>query len=202
MSKSTSERNNIRTLRKARGWSLAKLAELADTSPQQLDRLEKGERRLHKDMIFKLAEALHCSTAELIDDLEVETIPLVGYVGAGAVVNAIDDNIKGQGLEPLPMPILKRTDIPANEILAVRVKGDSMLPVISDGWTIYYRTKHCIEDCLRALCVVKVRDGSEYVKVLTKGSKPGLFTLTSYNASPIEDVELEWAYKIISIEPR
>lgn len=49
--------NNIELLRKQRGWSRPELARQMGTSPQQIERLEKGTRRLAKDWIDKAASA-------------------------------------------------------------------------------------------------------------------------------------------------
>ena len=38
--------NNIQAMREERGWSRPELARLAKTSPQQIERLEKAQRRL------------------------------------------------------------------------------------------------------------------------------------------------------------
>lgn len=196
-------RNRLKEFRLARQLSLQELADLVGTTNQQISHLEKGKRKLTIEWADKIAQALHINRNELWSDTNsVDKIPLVGYVGAGAEMHTIDDHIKGDGLEQLEMPIIKRTDISAKEILAVRVKGDSMLPLIRDGWTIYFHIKNDPESCLKELCVVKLTDGRHFIKELRKGSRPNRYNLISFNASEIEDVEIAWAYKIISIEPR
>ena len=42
-------------------------------------------------------------------------------------------------------------------------------------------------------CIVKVKDGPLYLKLLRRGSQPHLFTLVGYSAGDMDDVELEWA---------
>lgn len=197
------ETNNIKSLRKVRHLSQAKLAELVGTSTQHLQRLESGQRRLFQDMINKLALALKCDPSDIISDISYdEKISLVGYVGVGAEIFPIDALMKGRGLEAVEVPIIRRKDISAKEILAVRVEGDSMLPSIYSGDVIYFHANNSIENCLRRRCVIRLKDGRAFIKELHIGAKPGRYNLISANASPIEDVEIEWAYKIISIEPK
>lgn len=58
--------NRIKELRRARGLTLQKLAEKADTTNQQISRLERGERRLTTDWMERLGHALDCDPAALM----------------------------------------------------------------------------------------------------------------------------------------
>lgn len=58
--------NRIRELREGRGLSMDKLARLANTSAPQINKLEKGERRLTQDWMVRIGRALGVSPAELI----------------------------------------------------------------------------------------------------------------------------------------
>lgn len=64
--------NNIRELREAKGWSRPDLAKAAGTSPQQIERLEKGYRRLSDVWLTRLAKAF-----------EVEPYEILAPLGAG-----------------------------------------------------------------------------------------------------------------------
>lgn len=71
-------RMRIRTLRKARGWSLDNLAERADISPSQLSRIETGHRRISLDHLTVIARALDRSLDQLVespDDSDVVIRP-------------------------------------------------------------------------------------------------------------------------------
>lgn len=59
--------NRIREFRAARGWSLQRLADASGTSKSQIDKLEKGERRLTVDWMVRLAKPLGCDPRELMD---------------------------------------------------------------------------------------------------------------------------------------
>jgi transcriptional regulator with XRE-family HTH domain len=57
----------IRTMRKARGWSLDNLAERAGISPSQLSRVETGHRRISLDQLAVIAGALGKSLDQLVE---------------------------------------------------------------------------------------------------------------------------------------
>jgi len=58
--------NRIREWRQKRGWSLQQLAEASDTTRAQIDKLERGERRLTVDWMVRLAKPLDCLPADLL----------------------------------------------------------------------------------------------------------------------------------------
>ena len=58
--------NRIRELRKARGLTLKRMAELVGTSNQQISHLEKGRRRLTLEWMERIAEALECHPSDLL----------------------------------------------------------------------------------------------------------------------------------------
>lgn len=60
--------NRIRDLRTARGWTLQQLADASGTSKSQIDKLEKGERRLTVDWMVRLAKPLACDPRDLMTD--------------------------------------------------------------------------------------------------------------------------------------
>ncbi|HET6637027.1 MAG TPA: XRE family transcriptional regulator [Streptomyces sp.] len=71
-------RLRIRSLRKARGWSLDNLADRAGISPSQLSRLETGHRRIALDQLTAIARALNTSLDQLVesgDDSDVVIRP-------------------------------------------------------------------------------------------------------------------------------
>ena len=64
----TDVENRITKLRKARGLTLKRLAELVGTSNQQISHLEKGRRRLTVEWMERIAEALDCHPFDLLGD--------------------------------------------------------------------------------------------------------------------------------------
>lgn len=58
--------NRIREWRQTRGWSLQQLADASGTSKSQIDKLEKGDRRLTVDWMVRLAKPLGCDPRDLM----------------------------------------------------------------------------------------------------------------------------------------
>ncbi|NYT43132.1 helix-turn-helix domain-containing protein [Sphingomonas sp. R-74633] len=58
--------NNLAALREEKGWSRPKLAELMNTSPQQVERLEKGQRKLTQDWMIRAGEALGVDPSDIM----------------------------------------------------------------------------------------------------------------------------------------
>jgi len=116
-------------------------------------------------------------------------IPLVGYVGAGAEVFAIDDHAEGGGLAYVDPPPEASLDM-----VAVEVRGWSMYPAHWPGDVLYYREHAAdVESVIGDVCVVRLADGRVFVKVIEHGSQPGLHDLTSFNEPRLRDQRIEWA---------
>lgn len=127
-----------------------------------------------------------------------DTVPVVSYVGAGSEVYSVDDHSPA-GLEQVDAPTGGDIDS-----VAARVRGESMYPMLRDGWLIFWRrsASGVPSDCLNHLCIVKIADGGPtLVKTLRNGSKVGFFSLESWNAPTRENVKLDWAAKVIDIRP-
>lgn len=58
--------NNIARFREARGWSRPDLAVRMGTSPQQVERLEKGQRKLSQEWMTRFAQVFGVDVAEII----------------------------------------------------------------------------------------------------------------------------------------
>jgi hypothetical protein len=116
-------------------------------------------------------------------------IPVVGYVGAGEQVFPIPED-GDQPLDEIDGP-------PGLEdgAVAAIVRGMSMFPAYWDGDALIYTRAAGFDrsECLYNECVVRVVDGPTYIKMVMPGSHEHLFTLTSYNAPPILDAQIEWA---------
>lgn len=128
---------------------------------------------------------------------EPRSVPVVGYVGAGGAISPIDDHALGGGLDEIEVP---PTTVPGT--VAVIIRGDSMYPMFIDRTVVYYskRGKN-IDDYLHRIVIAHFVDGRKALKTLTLGSQKGLFTLTSFNAPPIVDVELESVSPLDWIKP-
>jgi transcriptional regulator with XRE-family HTH domain len=193
----------IHEARLALNITQTRLAELCGVTRAAVSQWEKDGTVPTGPNLVTLAQALRRPAAWLTGQSRDTTAPLVprvavvGYVGAGAQVFAIDDHARGAGFEEVDAPLGI-----SGSVVAVRVRGNSMYP-IEDGWLVFYgRDADGVdESCLNRLCVVKVTDGATLVKKLRKGTRKGHYTLESFNGPPVENVRLDWAARVMDIRP-
>lgn len=186
--------NRIRAFRKEAGMTLEGLAEATGLSESYLSRMEKGSRNVSLDKLGVIAEALGVPASRLV--VSKSTVPLVGYVGAGATAHYYAD---GNGLD-------EEVDAPegaTENTVAVVVRGDS-LGALFDHWLVFYDDVRDppTTSMLGKLCVVGLADGRILVKQLKKGQLPGHFHLISNTEPPIYDAIVEWAAIVKQMTPR
>ena len=123
-------------------------------------------------------------------------VPLMGYVGAGAATHFYAES-QGE-LERVPAPLDATKDT-----VAVQIRGES-LGALFDTWLVYYDEVRSpvTQDMIGRLCVVGLPDDRVLVKRIKRSRTPGLFHLESNTEPTILDVEISWAAKVKSMEPR
>ena len=165
---------------------------------------ENGSRGLRRDAAAKYAQRFKVSLDWLLTGRGTprqgakRLLPVVGYVGAGAEVLGIDDGMKGAGIDEVEAP-----PNASGNAIAVRVRGDSMMPAYRDGDYIIYDERREGSDIglyVGKECVVRLSDGRTFIKTLGHGTTPGTWVLWSYNAAPMLDVVVEWAARVRWIE--
>jgi len=194
----TGRRNRIRHWRKRRKLTLEELAARLDTSATNLHRWETGKVAITLDRLAQIARELRCGVVDLI--APEPRVPVVGRVGAGTAVHAIDDYPLGAGDRFVRCP----GHLDPAITVAVEVEGDSMLP-IEEGWLLFYTRDYdgVPSECLGKLCVVQLADGGpRYVKRVKPGRAAGRFNLYSTNAREMEEVDLAWAAPVLDARPR
>lgn len=159
-------------------------------------KLEKGELPFTEEWAKRLAPALDLKPHQLLYDQP--QVRIVGYVGAGQRVYAYAD-MEDAG-ETMPRPPMTTGDL-----LAVEVRGESMLPLAEEGWHIVYTAEATVDEneVINRVCVVQLdEDESMLVKRVVRGSKLHHYHLISTNAPMMEDVKLRWAAVVKAIVPR
>lgn len=119
-------------------------------------------------------------------------VPIVGYVGAGAIVHTVSgeegDAYLGQAERP--------PDVEGGAV-AVIVRGNSMRPAYNDGDTVYYTEEPgSPREYINRECVVRLADGTTLIKQIIPGSDPDKFTLISHNSPPMINAAVDWATPI------
>ena len=143
---------------------------------------------------------IKASEVEIIMEyLELNYVPIMGRIGAGAVIEPEYEQIPPEGLGEieLPFPI-------SGEAIAFEVTGDSMLPKYESGDVIvvYREQRHPLASFYGEEAAVRLKTGERYLKTIERGKSPSMVNLTSFNAKPITGVKLEWIGEICVTLPR
>lgn len=176
--------NRIRELREAAELSMQDLADRVGTSASQINKLEKGQRRLTTDWMQRVANALNCEPQDLLaNGRPVAPVELIGFVGAGQQVFPFDGDPPLRNLPPPPG---------MTGGIAVEVRGDSMLPVYRPGDRLYAQPVPTLDDrIVNRDCVVDVKDGPRLVKRVRRGTRRNTWRLFSYGTlEESEDLRL------------
>ncbi len=190
--------HKLRAWRKHRNLTLEGLAERIGMSHQNLGRIERGLVPLQDEWVIAIARALEVEPADLFRDpasAGPRTVPLVGYVGAGAEAHFYAST------DPLD-------DVPAPEgatehTRAAQIRGDSLGPLLDD-WLIYYDDVRApvTPDLIGKLCIVGLPDDKVLVKKLQPSREAGLYHLISNTEAPILDQAILWAALVTQMSPR
>ena len=189
------EPNVLLTTRKGVKMTRVKLAELAGTSPQQIEKLEKGEREMTRPWAERLAPHLGVSPEFLVFS-KGRRSSVVGYAAAGGDGLTFAD---GQGpFEEVDAP-LWATD----RTVAVRIRGNS-LGVHFNGWLAFYddRRDPPDESLIGRLCICGLVGGRVVIKTMRQGSGKRFFHLESITEPTMFDQQVEWAAEVREMRPR
>lgn len=184
----------IREIMKVTGWKQQRLAETFNVSQSTVNRwLTGSEPEGHRrDAINQLYE----ETVAAPEHSDIVSVPMVGYVGAGAAAHFYGES-QGE-LDRVPAP-----DGATKDTVAVEIRGES-LGALFEQWIVYYDEVRApvTPDMVGRLCVVGLNDQRVLVKQIKRSRTAGLFHLLSNTEAPILDVEIAWAAKVKSMVPR
>lgn len=144
--------------------------------------------------LHAIAEALQIPFADVTGS---ERVPLLGEIGAGGSVAYFNEEVDAEEWVPRP-------PLAPGPLMALVVRGDSMLPKYEPGDIIYVRRDHdgVLPAYLGRYCAVHLADNGTYLKILAPGTQAGRYTLRSLNAADMENVEVVWAAPVAFVKPR
>lgn len=191
----------ITRARKAAGISQGRLAELVGTAQTTISSWERGRTEPTRADVARVATAIGVPPGSLeTDGAEAppskRMVPLVGYVGAGAVAHYYAASDGDLGLVEAPPGSSDRT-------VAAEIRGDSLGPLF-ENWLIFYddvRTP-VTTDLFGRLCIVGLPDDRILVKQIKPAGLANHFHLLSNNEPPIFDQEVMWAARVLSMTPK
>jgi phage repressor protein C with HTH and peptisase S24 domain len=182
------------------GLTQDQIATAAGVAQPQISRWKNGvsvPMTINRDKLLRYAAKK--GVIESPEGMEQNTVPVVGYVGAttGEVILYQE----GQG----PFGEARMPPRGTRRTVAVRVSGNSMAPMLEDGWTVYYedRREPPTDDLFGKTCVVSLTDGRVLIKRLHRGVDGAHYILTSLDPSqgPIA-ADVSWAARVTFIEPK
>ncbi len=170
------------------GLSKSELAKAIGRTPQVVTMILKGERQIKANEVPIIAKFLGLEGYEGTP----RQVQVIGYVGAGYEVHPFDEGTSFDEVEAPP----GLTD----QARGLLIRGDSMIPAYYDGDVVIYdhpKSWAHAKELIGQECVVKLSDGRMALKILAASGDLGYWTLISYNAAPLVDVELDWAAPVI-----
>lgn len=185
-----------------RGFTMKSLSLAAKLNESFVRDMLQRKRMPSLDKFARLVSVLGMTVGDFVDAPhridDASRVPLMGYVGAGAEVEPDFEQVPEAGLEQISVPF----PLPA-EMIALQVRGNSMLPQFRDGAVIivYREQRRSMESFYGEEAAVRTTDGRRYIKTIIRGSRPGTVNLISWNAEPIEGVGLAWVGEIFTVFP-
>ena len=183
------------------GFTMKSLSLAAGLNESFVRDMLNRKRQPGVDKLTRLLNVLGMTMAEFTGEGEATgapSVPLMGYIGAGAEVEPDFEQVPPDGLEQIPVPFTLPSDM-----IAFQVKGDSMMPQFRDGAVliVYREQRRSLESFFGEEAAVRTADGRRYIKTVIRGNQRGRVNLISWNAQPIEDVHLAWIGEIFSVFP-
>lgn len=190
-----------------KNMSMSQLAKLLGIDKASVSLRFSGKRHIRAAFAADLARILGQPYAEVMKRAGVDmrgtgatvtgpqSIPLVGHIDGNGKVTIIDWRSREREFDIAgSFP----SDTVCLQYRTTHTKND-----IYDGWLAVISPPRKIDDgdMLDRYCIVGLRDGSIYQRVVRRGYNPGMYTLIAPPEPPIHDAEIEWFAPVLAIMP-
>lgn len=167
----------LKELRKSRKMTQKQLADLIYVDCSSVTKWETGKAYPDYEKQNKLADLFNVTIDDLMGRSVKNTsyslkIPVLGYVAAGIPIEAVQDILDYEELDPQQFN-------PNYEYFCLKIKGDSMTPRIQDGDVVIVRRQPTVENGNIAIVCV---NGDEATCKQIKITEDGI-SLISFNPS-------------------
>lgn len=147
------------------------------------------------------AREIHYGTEDEPEPTESDTsiVPVMGLVGAGAVIDPDYEQIPADGIFQVELPFRM-----PDGLIAFQVDGGSMRPKYEPGEVIvtWAEPTRPVDSFYGEPALVRTVDGRRYLKKIARGRSARTVDLHSFDGSdPIEGVRLEWIGEIFCTFP-
>ena len=203
--------NRLKELRMAHHITQKDIAELLDITPSAVSFWESGKNRIDWRAATILAKRFKVTPEYLLgetDEIEAPLpsqsdrvlIPVLGYIRAGTPITAIEDI---EDWEEINASLAK-----TGEFVALRVKGDSMEPKISDGDIAIIRRQETIESGQIAAVIINGDEATiKKVRLLPDGImliafNPAVYEEHYYSKEEIADLPVRIYGRCIEVRKK
>lgn len=190
----------LRKIMRACDWTQADLARELELTQPTISRLLAGaaakfDTRVKILGLARRLSVINNSQSETLQN--AEGVPVVATIGTGGELRMLPE--EEQEIAPAPPGELA---IPG--LIAARVVGTGMMPMLDDGWIVYWDRdgKEPPDGLTTKLCVVGLIGGQVLVRRPYKGRTKGRYDLHAANAPALLDQPLEWMARVLWILPR
>ena len=113
----------------------------------------------------------------IMEYLELNTVPIMGRVGAGAVIEPDNEQVPPDGLGEVELPFPISEEIVAFEIVG---RFDAAKYETGDMIVVYREQRHPLSSFYGEEAVVRLKTGERYLKTIERGKSPSVVNLDEF----------------------
>jgi len=181
----------LRDARKAQGIALKELAARIETSPAQVQRLERGQRRLTLDMFLTYCDALGVDPVDMLQERPM--VPVIGIINNELEVVPLAPNTPHEAMAP-------RIISDPENLAAVRWASSGMFSTMKDHLMFFRIDTEGIPDVAWGQrCIIRHSNGSQRIGWLI--GKDGQIHIDESFGDAEFNADVIWASPVLAVVP-